>query len=66
MPRKCKEAISGNGKEGNKVIIIWTVVEHHNIDHELVETQLFLEVLMMVQLTGRQGNEQEWAECRFH
>ncbi|XP_028761702.1 probable O-methyltransferase 3 [Neltuma alba] len=60
--KKCKEAISGNGKRGNKVIIIDMVVDQQNKDHELVETQLFLDMLMMVLSTGRERSEKEWVK----
>ncbi|KAK4286114.1 hypothetical protein QN277_002720 [Acacia crassicarpa] len=64
--KKCKEAISGNGKTGNnKVIIIDMVVDHQNKDHESVETQLFLDMLMMVLFTGRERSEQEWVKLFF-
>ncbi|XP_028786716.1 probable O-methyltransferase 3 [Neltuma alba] len=58
--KKCKEAISGDGKKGNKVIIIDMVVDQENKDHESVETQLFLDMLMMVLFTGRERSEKEW------
>ncbi|KAI9093218.1 hypothetical protein K1719_027232 [Acacia pycnantha] len=63
--KKCKEAISGNRKTGNKVIIIDMVVDHQNKDHESVETQLFLDMLMMVLFTGRERSEQEWVKLFF-
>ncbi|XP_054815378.1 trans-resveratrol di-O-methyltransferase-like [Prosopis cineraria] len=61
--KKCKDAISGNGKMGKKVIIIDMVVDHHDKDHESVETQLFLDMLMMVLAKGgRERKEQEWVK----
>lgn len=63
--KKCKEAISCNGKTGSKVIIMDMVVDRQNKDHELVETQLFLDMLIMVLSAGRERSEQEWAKLFF-
>ncbi|KAK4406626.1 putative O-methyltransferase 3 [Sesamum angolense] len=54
--KKCKEAITRNGKRG-KVIIIEMVVD----ESESVETQLLLDMLMMALATGRERKEKEWA-----
>ncbi|CAI9089295.1 OLC1v1023847C1 [Oldenlandia corymbosa var. corymbosa] len=70
--KKCKEAIP-NKKNGGKVIIIDMVIkkeEKHKgnkngTDHEGFETQLFFDMLMMVLVTGKERNEEEWANL-FH
>ncbi|PON43707.1 O-methyltransferase COMT-type [Parasponia andersonii] len=63
---RCKEAITskGNHKKG-KVIIIDMVMRNKNEsddDDQSVETQLFFDMHMMVLLTGKQRNEEEWAK----
>lgn len=57
--KKCREAISSKGEEG-KVIIIDIVINEKNDKHELAETKLFFDVLMMVLVSGREREEQEW------
>ncbi|GKU96325.1 hypothetical protein SLEP1_g9573 [Rubroshorea leprosula] len=59
----CKEAIKKNGK-GGKVIII-DMVKMDEGDQELIETQLFFDMMMMVLLTGKERNEKEWAKLFF-
>ena len=34
-------------------------------DHESTETQLFFDMLMMVLVTGRERNQEEWAKLFF-
>ncbi|KAK4424700.1 putative O-methyltransferase 3 [Sesamum alatum] len=55
--KKCKEAITSNGKKG-KVIIIEMVVDNN----ESLETQLLLDMLMMTLARGRERKEKEWAK----
>ncbi|KAJ1412214.1 S-adenosyl-L-methionine-dependent methyltransferase [Sesbania bispinosa] len=57
--KKCKEAITCKGKEG-KVIIIDTVMENEKGDDKSVETQLFLDMYMMVVVSGKERNKKEW------
>ncbi|OIV91715.1 hypothetical protein TanjilG_26568 [Lupinus angustifolius] len=57
--KKCREAISIKGKEG-KVIIIDIVINEKNDNHELVQSKLYFDVLMMVVVTGREREEHEW------
>ncbi|KAL2231190.1 UNVERIFIED_CONTAM: putative O-methyltransferase 3, partial [Sesamum indicum] len=54
--KKCKEAVTSNGKRG-KVIIIEMVVK----ENESVETQLLLDMLMMATFKGKERTEKEWA-----
>ncbi|KAK7294411.1 hypothetical protein RJT34_17300 [Clitoria ternatea] len=53
---KCKEAITSHGK----VIIIEIVMENEKEEHLKKETQLFLDMQMMVYVTGKERNEKEW------
>ncbi|KAL2231188.1 UNVERIFIED_CONTAM: putative O-methyltransferase 3 [Sesamum indicum] len=55
--KKCKEAVTSNGKRG-KVIIIEMVVK----ENESVETQLLLDMLMMALVGGKERTEKEWAD----
>ncbi|KAL2230351.1 UNVERIFIED_CONTAM: Trans-resveratrol di-O-methyltransferase [Sesamum indicum] len=59
--KKCKAAITSNGKRG-KVVIIEMVLDDQNADHKSVETQLFIDMLMMTILRGRERKEIEWAK----
>ncbi|KAJ9686233.1 hypothetical protein PVL29_015234 [Vitis rotundifolia] len=55
--KKCKGATPN--KRG-KVIIIDMVVESNKGDNKAVETQLFIDMLMMVVDAGKERNEKEW------
>ncbi|KAK7372194.1 hypothetical protein VNO80_05566 [Phaseolus coccineus] len=57
--KKCKEAITKEGKKG-KVIIIEAVMDDEKRDDELVETQLVFDITMMVFLNGKERNKKEW------
>ncbi|KAJ8761432.1 hypothetical protein K2173_001563 [Erythroxylum novogranatense] len=57
--KKCREAVSIKG-EGGKVIIIDLVIDEKNDEHELTETKLLFDLLMMVVVTGRERSEKEW------
>ncbi|RDX96758.1 putative O-methyltransferase 3, partial [Mucuna pruriens] len=57
--KKCKEAITRKGKNG-KVIIIDMVLEDEKRDDESVQAQLFLDMLVMVLLKGKERNKKEW------
>ncbi|KAJ8754863.1 hypothetical protein K2173_015375 [Erythroxylum novogranatense] len=62
--KKCKEAIKGS--EGGKLIIIDMVMGNQNgDDEESMETQLLLDMLMMVVVTGKERKEKEWAKLIF-
>ncbi|KAG5224754.1 hypothetical protein OIU78_023028 [Salix suchowensis] len=58
--RQCKEAIKG--REGGKVIIIDMVVENNKREARSTETQLFFDMLMMVVVTGKERNKNEWSK----
>ena len=55
--KKCKGAIPN---KGGKVIIIDMVVKSNKGDNKEVETQLFMDMLMMVVVAGKERNEKEW------
>ncbi|XP_022952340.1 trans-resveratrol di-O-methyltransferase-like [Cucurbita moschata] len=58
--KNCKEAITGNKKNG-KVIVIDMVVGNDTRD-ECTETQLFFDMMMMLMLGGKERDEKEWAQ----
>ncbi|CAN4089305.1 unnamed protein product [Withania somnifera] len=58
--KKCKEAIP-NKEKGGRLIII-DIVMNHNRDHKSYETQLFMDMLMMVGNSGKERSEQDWAQ----
>ena len=49
--KKCKEAITSDGKKG-KVIIKDMIKDNKKKDDKSIETQLFFDMFMMVLLTG--------------
>ncbi|KAK4706463.1 hypothetical protein R3W88_033981 [Solanum pinnatisectum] len=59
--KKCKEAIPSK-ENGGKVIMIDIVIDNEKRDNKSFETQLFSDVLMMVHVSGKERNEQEWAK----
>ncbi|KAJ1380222.1 S-adenosyl-L-methionine-dependent methyltransferase [Sesbania bispinosa] len=59
--KKCKEAITSNGKDG-KVIIIDIVIDNEKGDYESIETQLFCDIVLMMFLTGKERNKEEWVK----
>ncbi|CAN4089309.1 unnamed protein product [Withania somnifera] len=59
--RKCKEAIPSK-ENGGKVIVIDIVVDNQKGDDKSFETQLFSDVLMMVHVSEKERNQQEWAK----
>lgn len=56
--RRCKEVIPSK-EEGGKVIILEMVVNANN-DHKMLETQLYIDMLMLVNTRERQREEHEW------
>ncbi|CAK9142735.1 unnamed protein product, partial [Ilex paraguariensis] len=62
--KKYGEAIPNNDKREN-IISIGTVVQRQNEDDVSIETQLFLDMLMMVYVKGKERNEEEWAKHFF-
>ncbi|KAF3630052.1 Trans-resveratrol di-O-methyltransferase [Capsicum annuum] len=62
--KECKEAIPSKEK-GGKVIIIDMVLTDHKLqkgDDKSYETQLFFDMLMMVHVSGKERNQQDWAK----
>ncbi|KAH0686541.1 hypothetical protein KY284_017094 [Solanum tuberosum] len=59
--KKCKEAIPSK-ENGGKVIVIDIVIDNLKGDDKSFETQLFSDVLMIVHVSGKERNEQEWAK----
>lgn len=66
--KKCKAAITSNGKNG-KVIIIDMVVDsnYKNTENDLLmtENKFLWDLLMMVNVGGKERDEKEWAQL-FH
>ncbi|KAL1561669.1 Flavonoid 8-O-methyltransferase 1 [Salvia divinorum] len=60
--RKCKEAIADSKINGKKVIIVDMVVDEEKQAHEVTETQLLMDVLMMAHYPGKERTEKEWAK----
>ncbi|KAL4386363.1 hypothetical protein GQ457_09G027970 [Hibiscus cannabinus] len=63
--KRCKEAISnGEEKRGKVIIIDMVLMENENVKDSVsnsVETQLYFDMVMMVKTSGRQRQEEEWA-----
>ncbi|KAK1326596.1 Trans-resveratrol di-O-methyltransferase [Acorus calamus] len=57
--KQCKKAIPPV-EEGGKVMILDIVVNSKTGDHKATETQLFFDMLMMVNSTGKEREEHEW------
>ncbi|KAE8683230.1 Trans-resveratrol di-O-methyltransferase [Hibiscus syriacus] len=66
--KQCKKAIS-SGKEGGKVIVIDIVLKkNEKVNDEvfnLIETQLFFDMVLMALLGGKEREEEEWAKLFF-
>ncbi|XP_012088195.1 trans-resveratrol di-O-methyltransferase [Jatropha curcas] len=61
--KNCKEAIKG--RKGGKLIIIDMVMETQKEDKDATETELFLDMLMIVLYNGKERNKKEWAKLFF-
>ncbi|KAE9461859.1 hypothetical protein C3L33_06198, partial [Rhododendron williamsianum] len=57
--KRCKEAIPSKD-DGGKVIIIDMVIDGERDEHDIAETKLVFDILMMVLVTGRERSEKEW------
>nr|AKN79309.1 caffeovl-CoAO-methyltransferase 1 [Betula platyphylla] len=57
--KRCKEAITSEGKEG-KVIIIDMVINEEKDEDDVTKTKLFFDMLMMVMTNGKERNKKEW------
>ncbi|XP_038887584.1 probable O-methyltransferase 3 [Benincasa hispida] len=58
--KKCKEAITSNGKKGKVMVIDLVVFNTKNKDS--IETQLFYDMLMMTMASGKEREEKEWEQ----
>ncbi|CAI0552778.1 unnamed protein product [Linum tenue] len=59
--KKCRTAVTSDGKAG-KVIIIDMVVGNQSLDEKLVGIQYAFDIEMMVCISGKERNEEEWAK----
>ncbi|KAI3796363.1 hypothetical protein L1987_39033 [Smallanthus sonchifolius] len=59
--KRCREAIPSK-ENGGKLIIIDMVVKVHEGENDLLETQLFFDMLMMTLVKGRERSEEDWAK----
>ncbi|KAK1301967.1 Trans-resveratrol di-O-methyltransferase [Acorus calamus] len=57
--KQCKKAIPSKVK-GGKVMILDMIVNSKTEDQKATETQLFLDMVMMVDVGGREREEHEW------
>ncbi|EXC27579.1 8-hydroxyquercetin 8-O-methyltransferase [Morus notabilis] len=68
--KRCKVAITCKGNKNGKVILVDMVIVEkqnnkdigHDHDHQLYETQILFDMLMMVSFPGRERKETEWAK----
>ncbi|XP_042943944.1 trans-resveratrol di-O-methyltransferase-like isoform X2 [Carya illinoinensis] len=58
--KKCREAISKNGKGEGKVIIIDVVINEKKEEHEMTEAKLLFDMLMMVVTSGKERDEKDF------
>ncbi|KAB1222016.1 Trans-resveratrol di-O-methyltransferase [Morella rubra] len=54
--KRCKEAITSNGKKG-KVIVIDLVIDEEKDEQDIIKTKLLFDALMMVLVTGKERNK---------
>ncbi|KAL7606450.1 trans-resveratrol di-O-methyltransferase [Lactuca sativa] len=62
--KRCKEAIP-NKEYGGKVIIVDMVLKNEEAGEKSLETQLFFDMLMMVNATGRERSEKDWSKLFY-
>ncbi|KAK7362774.1 hypothetical protein VNO77_04895 [Canavalia gladiata] len=62
--KNCKEAISGEGKEG-KVIIIDIIIDETNNDRQLTELKLNFDLLMLTVFNGKEREKKEWEKLIY-
>ncbi|XP_059664666.1 trans-resveratrol di-O-methyltransferase-like [Cornus florida] len=61
--KRCREAIPSKEKGGKVIIIDMNMMiqeKNKKEDNESIETQLFWDMLMMVTVSGKERNEEEW------
>ncbi|PKI56645.1 hypothetical protein CRG98_022957 [Punica granatum] len=59
--KRCKNAVTSNGKDGGKVIVIDVVLDDQE-DEACSEMGLLFDMMMMATLTGRERCKKEWAK----
>ncbi|KAK2359290.1 isoflavone 7-O-methyltransferase [Trifolium repens] len=57
--KNCKEAVSRNDK-GGKIIIIDTVINEKQDEHEMTEVKLFFDIIMMASFNAKERDEENW------
>ncbi|KAK6157200.1 hypothetical protein DH2020_011448 [Rehmannia glutinosa] len=63
--KKCKEALIPIKDKGGKLIIADMVLDNEIKEHDAFETQLFLDMVVMTLVLGRQRTEEEWAKLFY-
>ncbi|XP_062105910.1 trans-resveratrol di-O-methyltransferase-like [Humulus lupulus] len=58
--KKCREAIWSKDKGGKVILIDMVIDENPKLEKKSAETQLCFDMLMMVDLTGKERNKKEW------
>ncbi|OWM73165.1 hypothetical protein CDL15_Pgr001279 [Punica granatum] len=59
--KRCKDAITSNGKDGGKVIVIDIVLDEKE-NKACSEMGLLFDMMMMAVVTGRERRKKEWAK----
>ncbi|CAI0458420.1 unnamed protein product [Linum tenue] len=63
--KKCRTAVTGEGKAAGQVIIIDMVLGNQSLDEKLRGVQYAFDMEMMVSLTGKERTEEEFAKLFF-
>ncbi|XP_015159191.1 trans-resveratrol di-O-methyltransferase-like [Solanum tuberosum] len=63
--KKCKEAIPSKENGGKVIIIDMVILDSQKGDDKSYETQIYMDMLTMVVVSGKQKTEQEWAKLFF-
>ncbi|KAH0691970.1 hypothetical protein KY289_019328 [Solanum tuberosum] len=63
--KKCKEAIPSKENGGKVIIIDMVILDSQKGDYKSYETQIYMDMLTMVVVSGKQKTEQEWAKLFF-
>jgi trans-resveratrol di-O-methyltransferase len=63
--KRCREAITSNGK-GGKVIIIDVVINEEKDEDDLTKMKLATDTNFMTQLTGKARDKKEWDKVFFN
>ncbi|XP_055828722.1 trans-resveratrol di-O-methyltransferase-like [Solanum dulcamara] len=62
---KCKEAIPSKENGGKVIIIDIVILDSQKGDDKSYETQLYMDMLTMAVVSGKQKTEQEWAKLFY-